>query len=204
MNLNLQFFGSRGANSASAPDPLLGRQGKPKSADEALANVNKEHYDQETDRNGQYHVNCQRCIFAYEMQRRGYDVEALPAPNSRTDPMFTYSASWERGFIGQKWERNLGKRNPEVEQNIISKMQDWGDGSRAIAYVAWKNGGAHVFNIENQGGKVSIFDAQDGKRYKLSDYLSRTKPSQTELSRVDNLQPNTSVIKHAVKVKGKK
>ena len=179
-------------------DPVLGKKGKAKTIDDALANTNPNHK-----KGREYRENCQRCIYAYELRRRGYDVEALPATLTKNDPMFENSR-WEHGFIGQRWERNLGKRNAEVEQNVISKMQQWGDGSRAVGYVAWKGGGAHVFNIENHGGKVTIFDAQDGKRYKLSDYLSISRPSLTEISRVDNLQPNNNVLKYAVKQGGKK
>ena len=52
---------------------FLGPRGKQKTVDEALAGSNP-HY-----REGrEWQQNCQRCIYAYEMQRRGYDVEALP------------------------------------------------------------------------------------------------------------------------------
>ena len=188
----------RKGGSGGSVNTVLGKKGRAKTPDEALANTNPNY------KNGrEYRVNCQRCVYAYELQRQGYDVEALPAilPD-KNDPMFANS-NWEHGFIGQRWEGNLGKRNTDVEQNIVSKMQQWGDGSRAIGYVAWKGGNAHVFNIENHGGKVTIFDAQDGKRYKLSDYLSKSKPSLTEISRVDNLQPNDNVLKYAVKQRRK-
>ena len=190
---------SGGKGNSASFDPILGKKGRAKSPNEALANTNPNYKSGRA-----YQENCQRCIFALEGQMRGYDVEALPATLKRDEPLFQYSTSWERGFLGQKWERNLGNRSDVVEQNIVSKMQQWGDGSRGIAYVEWKRGSAHVFNIVNEGGKVSIFDGQDGKQYKLSDYLKNAKPSKTEISRVDNLQFNPNVIKYAVKQRGKK
>ena len=190
--------GGKGNGSGGSVNSVLGKKGRAKTPAEALANTNPNYK-----KGREYRENCQRCIFAMEAQMRGYDVEALPATLKRNEPLFQYSTSWERGFIGQKWEKNLGNRSDAVEQNIVSKMQQWGNGSRAVAYVEWKGGNAHVFNIVNKGGKVSIFDGQDGKQYKLSDYLKNAKPSKTEISRVDNLQFNENVIKYAVKQRGK-
>lgn len=200
VRVNLQFFGGRGASSASSSGSnVFGKQGKPKTPEEALATTNPNY------RNGrEYRVNCQRCVLAYELQRQGYGVEALPATMNGNDPMFS-NRRWMVGFENQTWSRQgeLGSRNSAVEKNIIGKMQNWGDGSRAIAYVEWKHGNAHVFNIENRGGKVSIFEAQSGKTYSLNAYLSISKPSKTMISRVDNLKPNEGVMQYAVKTKGR-
>ena len=174
---------------------VLGKKGKARTPEEAIAATNPKWGTAE-----EYGVNCQRCVLAYEMQRRGYNVEALPRVLDGTDPM---DRRWENGFEGQKWTKpgELGTRNTTVEQSIISKMSDWGDGSRAIVYVAWKSGSAHVFNVENRGGNVSIFEAQTGKKYSLGEYLNISKPSRTTISRVDNLKPNLETMGYAVKRK---
>lgn len=52
----------------------LGRKGKQHSIATALKTVNP-------NRNpaySEYSENCQRCVVAYELQRRGYNVEAQP------------------------------------------------------------------------------------------------------------------------------
>lgn len=180
----------------SGIDSALGKRVKPKTPQEALDNTNPNY-----NKGSEYRRNCQRCVYAYELQRQGYDVEAKPRIINGKDPM--ENKVWMNGFENQTWERNLGTKNTVVERNIVGKMQGWGDGSRGIVYVAWKSGNAHVFNVENIGGKVSIFDGQSGQSYKLSDYLSRAKPSSTMISRVDNLKPNANVLKDAVKKKGK-
>lgn len=198
IKINLQLFGGRGASSSSGKggSPVLGKQRKEKTPAEALANTNPNY-----GKGKEWGVNCQRCVYAYELQRQGYDVEAKPRVMSGNDPMM--NGNWMRGFENQTWERNLGTRSTTVEKNIVSNMQGWGDGSRAIVYVAWKGGSAHVFNVENVGGKVSIFDGQTGKSHTLSEYLSLAKPSYTMISRVDNLKPNESVLQYAVKKKGR-
>lgn len=190
--------GGKGASS-SGGGSAWNKQGKAKTPEEALASTNPNFA-----KGKEYQINCQRCVYAYELQRQGYDVEALPHTMTQNDPMNGMSR-WGQGFVGQQWDRNLGNRNTAVEQNIVSKMQQWGDGSRAVVYVTWKRGNSsHVFNIENQGGKVGIFDAQTGKQHKLSEYISNAKPSSTMISRVDNLKPNANVIQYAVKKKGSK
>ena len=189
-------MGGRGASSGGIGGSVLGKRGKTKTPSEALTNTNPNY-----NKGAEYRVNCQRCVYAYELQRRGYDVEAKPRVMQGNDPM--NNGVWKTGFENQTWERNLGTRNTQVESNIVSKMQGWGDGSRGIVYVAWKAGRAHVFNVENKGGKVSIFDGQTGKSHNLSDYLSLAKPSSTMISRVDNLKPNINVLRDAVKKKGK-
>lgn len=198
IRLDLQFFGGRGASSASSGggDPVLGKPGKPKTIDEALAASNPNYKQGRA-----YQVNCQRCVYAYELQRRGYDVEAMAAIKDN-DPMGQNNA-WMNGFQGQRWEGRLGTTEAAVEKSIINKMRGWGDGSRAVGYVAWKGGDAHVFNIESKNGRVYIFDGQTGKQHRLSDYINYAIPTHTMISRVDNLTPNNNVLQYAVKQKGK-
>lgn len=194
--------GGKGNSSGGTVTPILGKKGRAKTSEEALSNANP-NFDPK-DPNNEYGENCQRVVLAYEALRQGYDVEALPAILDKlNDPMFD-NGNWMNGFQGQTWTGygELGKRNKQVAKNIVSQMQEWGDGSRAIAYVAWKRGNAHVFNIENKGGEVSVFDAQDGKQYKLREYISDAKPTFTMISRVDNLKPNLDVMQYAVKKKG--
>lgn len=55
--------------------PTLAVQGKTFSIEDSLKGANPKYA-----RGTQYGVNCQRCVQAYELRRRGYDVEALPKP----------------------------------------------------------------------------------------------------------------------------
>lgn len=149
-----------------------------------------------------YTHNCQRCVIGYEQQRRGYDVEALPRQD-KNDVMFE-NGRWMKMYEGQRWERNLGTRSSQVRKTIENKMAEWGVGARAIVYVAWKAGKAHVFNVEQTELGLMAVDAQTSTvNFNISAYLDRSKPSQTMISRVDGLKEKDD-IKLAVKKKGKK
>lgn len=166
----------------------IGKKGKPLSIDEALK-VNP-NYDLDTS----YQENCQRVVYAYELARRGYDVKATA--NIKKDDPF----NWQQGFAGQYWEKNLGARVNKVENNIQNKMNDWGEGSRGILYVVWKGGNsAHVMNIENHNGKVTVYDAQSGRKRNLNTILNNAMPSKTMISRVDNLPRMQKNLKWAVR-----
>jgi len=71
----------------------------------------------------EYKKNCQRCVAAYEMRRRGYDVIAKPAvidefrKLSAKDPLFY---SWRNIFKGVKFSRCLGKDGGKAY--IINQM----------------------------------------------------------------------------------
>ena len=83
---------------------------------------------------------------------------------------------------------------------ITKQMQEWGEGSRATLSVAFKDGGNHIINIVNKGGKPIAIDAQQHRIRDLGEMLSRAKINRNALTRVDNLK-FTSDIKYLTKVK---
>jgi len=144
--------------------------------------------------------NCQRCVYAAEMARRGYDVEAVGRESNATDKWYTH---WRHGFNGQTWDGHLGNRNATVEKNINAKLQSWGDGARAIVYVKWKGvNSAHVFNVENVNGKTVAYDAQKGRKFPIMDYLKDSQPTYTQISRVDHLTDPNPLLQYAMKKRG--
>lgn len=174
---------------------VLGKQGKQRSIEDTLKTVNpnyKNWYDTPTE----WKINCQRVVYANEMARRGFDVEAKPKIMKGPDPMMSH---WREGFEGQTWQENLGKRNTQVEKAINDQMAEWGEGSRAIVYVAWQGTRtAHVFNVENVKGKLVAYDAQVHSTFPIMDYLKDSKPTKTKISRVDNLTTPTQYMEYAV------
>lgn len=171
------------------------------SIEYALANANPNY-----NKGKEYQYNCQRCVVAYALLRRGEDVEALPEIKGDTT-----SHHWQEFFENQQWEpvkinklaRPLSDRQQETQTNIENEVKSWGDGSIGIVYVQWsKNQGAHVFNVENVNGKVRFVDAQDGTT-DVSKYFKgiRANNKTTLLSRVDNLKPNPKYIDKVVKKK---
>ena len=70
--------------------------------------------------------------------------------------------------------------------------------------VVWKNSrSGHVFNIENQGGKIRAFDGQTGKEIKLREYLNKARRGMTSLVRSDNADIDMNEVSKYVKLRGK-
>lgn len=190
---NIGGGGSSGGN-ANATTQALGKRGSPIPMETAINTVNP-NYGQ----GREYSLNCQRCIYAYEMQRRGYDVEALPRILKGQDKA---SENWDRIMDGQTWE-HVGRTQNQVKNGLLDKMAGYGDGSRAAIYVSWKGRrSAHVFIAEQQNGGTVFLDAQTHQYVDISSYLSRSSPAKTMISRLDNLQP-TELITECVKKRGK-
>lgn len=187
-------------------DYLTKAQTSAVSPEVALERTNP-NYD-ETWRTTEYNENCQRCVWAYELQRRGYDVEALPTFQGDDLPM---AGNWMKldknrktadnyKYVGQKYGQTNSVKT-EIT-NITETMDNWGDGSRAVVRVRWKKGGAHVFNIENVGGKIKAYDGQIGKEVNLRETLNRSVRSYTQLVRTDNADINMSEVSKYVKIRG--
>ena len=69
----------------------------------------------------------------------------------------------------------------EVEKEIRRKF---GNRSRGILAINWKNGGSHAVNFEVKNGKITIVDNQTGKTGTVYDYTSRA--YNIEFMRTDN------------------
>ena len=78
---------------------------------------------------------------------------------------------------------------------MIRKTKEFGEDSRSVIYVEWKNGGAHVFNAIRKNNETRFVDSQIGKEVDINKVLSRIKPSKTQISRIDNLSPTSLIIK---------
>jgi len=143
----------------------------------------------------EYAFNCGNCTAAYEMRRRGFDVEAMPRK-------FMIVEEWMDLFDGFMPEMPLSGTNAEAVAEIEQKILLWGEGARGTVYgeyEAWGmyNGGAHFFSIEVSGGKVMFVDGQNG----MDDakwYLYQMIPSSIIFGRLDDLKP-TDAVKNTVR-----
>ena len=132
--------------------------------------------------------NCQRCVSAYEMRRRGYNVTAKPLPGKLADD---YLAQW----FEHAWENantifcNKGSGKKEIE----GYMKQWGNGSRAVIRVKRRwGGGGHVFVAENIEGKIRYYDPQSGDN-DCSGYFRDAREGKSTITRVDNLAPSEHI-----------
>lgn len=134
--------------------------------------------------------NCQRCVPAYEMRRRGYDVVVKPRlvdesgklVGAKGDPVY---AGWASIFENARFEPCNGTGRARCD----TLMRRWGDGARAEVYVNWAKGDAHVFVAENRNGKVVYIDPQNGVE-DASGYFKKAKRNCTMIARIDNLNPS--------------
>lgn len=165
----------------------LGAKGKPMSETDAWFDANPYY----SDNYSEFSENCQRCVFAYEMRRRGYDVMALPTYQGDKMPR---GSTWTSAMAGMT-QVNVGKTTERATANNIKKqMADWGEGARGIVRISWAGSNSgHVFNVEYTGGKLHVYDVQSNKRTTgeklLKEYLPYTTLSRTELFRTDNAVP---------------
>lgn len=186
--------------SEQTPDTLksaLGSRGKEKSIGDAVVETNPNHsYDYR-----EFSANCQRCVVAYELRRRGYDVEALPTYQGDTLNRVAYvdqnngiyAARWRGAFQGAKTENvgvagNNASAEKAVMQNISDKMKEYGNGSRAVIQIFYRGGGGHVFNVENQGGRIVYVEAQTGKMKDVARTMQSVRTDSVNIVRVDNLR----------------
>lgn len=150
-----------------------------------------------------YRQNCQRCVPAYEMRRRGYDVIAKPAIVDKSGKLSTKDSlytSWNKIFKGAKLHHCWGKDGGLA--TITAKMNEWGEGAVAEVMVRWQNAEAHVFVVEHIGGKIRFVDPQTGN-IDCSNYFTNAVNGATMIMRIDNLEP-TALIEECIKNRGGK
>lgn len=214
LEINLQLFGGRGSSSGGletahpngsapsnkggkwtnspnvqSPDTLgqaLGKKSATMGITRAAQGANP-YYD------GSYREfseNCQRAVIAYEARRRGYNVEAQPTHKGDILPNRTPgdNGHWMGAFQGAKTQNVGAKNSKKAQQNLESQMKTYGNGSRGIMRLNWKNGDGHVINVEQRGGKTLYIDAQIGKKYNGKELFSQIKPQSVRLIRTDNLK----------------
>lgn len=180
-------------------EKALGEKGAPYSPEEAAIGANPHYRDGE-----EYRINCQRCIYAWEMRRRGYNVEALPNNRENNDrlPNMYAHGGWPE-VMGASVQ-DLIRPAPSgrnCAKKMAEQMAEFGDGARAIVRVKWKHGrSGHVFCAEQVNGQTKYYDPQTGKPVDISHYLGKAKPSETRMLRIDNREP-TELITKCVKPK---
>ena len=151
----------------------------------------------------EYQQNCQRCVAAYEMRRRGYDVVARPAVldyNGKLSPKDPLYKKWKSVFAGAKFEFHTGFDGGKT--SIVAQMENWGDGAVAEVRVAWKTSEAHVFIAERVNGRVRFIDPQTGN-LNCEDYFTKAQMGATMIARIDNLEPS-ELIEKCIKNRGGK
>ena len=206
MELRQSESGLSGGNApqySQTIDAALGQKGTPMSMKQANIGANPNFH-----KGPRYQNNCQRCVFAYLMRRKGYDVEARGATrndalangSSKTGNFFHIMHNPKGGTF-----RNLVRYTTGGSHitDIQNQMKKWGDGAIAIISFGRPNGAGHVFCVEQNKGQTIFIDPQVHGMPNASsrNYLGGAAPGTIRLMRVDDLEP-TDLIAKAVKPTG--
>ena len=137
-----------------------------------------------------YKNNCISCAFAYDFRRRGYDVEAVPID---TTSATNGSLPVQLGFYkGEKLEVfEVPKDLYAATKQFSNQILKYGDGSRGMLRIRWKNGDGHAAVWEVDDNSVIVRDPQNNTIVDLSDYMCRAKTFY--YFRTDNLELTNKV-----------
>ena len=148
--------------------------------------------------NGQVGTNnCQRCVIAYDMQRRGKNAVAQRIYGNWDNDKL--SRHIDLAYVNAKTILNLPGNG---KAGIESLMGQWGDKSRAIVNVSSNRLGIrHDFIAENVGGKVVYVDPQSGiVGSEVEKIFESVKMDMTEIMRIDNLKLNNDYLRKTCEV----
>lgn len=184
----------------------IGKKGRAKSMADATLRSNP-HFDN-TGTYKEFTENCQRCVIAYELRRRGYDVTAQPTYDGDKLPNQAFRgkdgkrwAHWMGAFQGAKPESIAAGGPAAAVKALNDAMRRYGEGSRAVLQIVWKGGMGHVVNVEFRNGRVYINDAQAGGKINAGELFSKVRTADTQLVRVDNLKISERAKKSVTKDK---
>ena len=168
-----------------------------------------------------YSTNCQSCVVANELRRRGWDVEAFGNVKGSMPEMLSHHSMSsfvdakgnfvkpievkrgvtididKRGRVISKYESD-----DAIKQKIHEATKE--EGRYFINWI-WKNKtSGHIITAERlKDGSLRFYDPQNGKITLLD--LSRINTDKGfKILRVDNLQPNMNIIPGVVKKAGSK
>ena len=188
--------GARAARPRTTPPPtyafdpadpvctaLQCEKGPPLSIEEAEEGTNP-HYAQ----GREYQINCQRCVTAYELRRRGYLVTALPWKRNGGD--FNRHV---RGLLEspgrdalQGWPRSLLSCMREIRTAPV--------GARFSLRLGWRNTkDGHFIVAERTGSGIRLIDPQN-PRADVRGYFRRTRADVYGILRLDNRAINLQNI----------
>ena len=146
-----------------------------------------------------YSYNCSFCTAAYDLRKRGYDVEAMPI-SVLEGPVVDDILSWYKGSKAVSEDR-VTEKLPQSKRYKASyrakalneSLAEYGDGARGHLCMYWKMGGGHdiVWSVEN--GKVVYRDCQTNQTLDMTNTLQYV--GNYSYVRVDNCEPTEEVLR---------
>lgn len=163
----------------------------------------------------EFSVNCQSCVVANELRRRGYDVTALPNLKKAGNIPYELSGktnwAWidpetmqtpEKKQAGGQYVSGLDIKSKTLTQLNKELNELTKEAGRYHIDFMWKDGkGGHIITVDRlENGSIRIYDPQIGR---LGDWKVISKDISLKYGvnvlRVDNLLVNTDIIDRVVK-----
>ena len=186
---------------------VLGKQGEPMTHEQANGNMPNPNY--KVGIRDEYSINCQSCVVAYELRRRGYDVETLgrifgDENNIPNKLAFHTELAW-KDFEGKTpISKIAGGKNKTIE----NLKEEFNQHTLEIGryHIKWeyaRGNFAHIVTFERfSNGESIIYDAQTGALLQLEKIIKGANINNgIKILRVDNLLVNNDIINKVVRLK---
>ncbi|QTF82101.1 MuF-like minor capsid protein [Arthrobacter phage Prairie] len=152
-------------------------------------------YDK-TGRTRVYNYNCTNVISAYELRRRGYDVNAAAVPGGKGRYDRDYLPMWTDPETGRPPVYRKAADPDALRENIMREPV----GARGTVKMVWKSGGGHVFNYERTPDGVRFIEAQDAS-VDAAGHLPSAKLGSLAHFRMDTLAPTSLLVRETVETR---
>lgn len=177
------------------------KQGKPMNFRQADGGAPNPNYK----KGGGYKTNCQSCVVAYEMRRRGFDVETLP--NYEGSMQDVLSKNTRLAWIDRATGKNPNYIYPQG--NNLTQIISWleknlKENNRYTIEWAWRNSSSgHIIHCyKSKSGIVSFYDTQNGTNNMLEEeikkYFQKAVIKSFKLLDVQNCDINMNVVNKIV------
>lgn len=163
----------------------------------------------------EFSVNCQSCVVANELRRRGYDVTALPNLKKEGNIPYELSGKTNWGWIDPETMQTPEKKQAggqyvsglDIKSKTLTQLNKElnelaKEAGRYHIDFMWKDGkGGHIITVDRlENGSIRIYDPQIGR---LGDWKVISKDISLKYGvnvlRVDNLLVNTDIIDRIVR-----
>ena len=178
---NMESVDLENANMIAIEKALVLSKGKEMSFEEANALKANSNFA----KSNAYKINCQCCVVAYELRRRGFNVTAMPNRKIHDSIPYKLSTKTESAWIDPKTSQSPRKQSvlgeefingkfvpktiPELRKELLALTKEVG---RYHINFKWKRGGSHILTLERLGdGGIVVYDPQDGEITILSKLL---------------------------------
>jgi hypothetical protein len=147
----------------------------------------------------QYEYNCQRCVPAYELRRRGYDVESMPVDlkKLRGKNMDRLAVVPQAIFVdenGMELKPNqlfTTAEGQELKKKLRDELLKTAGDARFEIKILWKSKNGHVLVAEKQGDEILFIDPQDASKKDID--WTKVRQNGVSYWRMDNAKFNPNI-----------